>query len=78
MCGYFGIEFIDFILTGKILIYYASLFLFYDFEKMTISSWVNLRMNKCISIECNCIEATNIYSNLSHQTTLRLNEIDKN
>ena len=31
--GYFYIEFIDFMLSGKTLINYTSLFLLYDFEK---------------------------------------------
>ena len=34
-------------------------------------------MNKCNSIECNSIDATNKYSNLSDQTKFRLNEINK-
>ena len=33
MCGYFCIEFIDFMLAGKILIYYTALFSPYDFNK---------------------------------------------
>ena len=33
MCGYFCIGFIDFMLAGKTLIDYTSLFLPYDFEK---------------------------------------------
>ena len=33
MCGYFCIGFIDFMLGGKTLIDYTSLFLLYDFEK---------------------------------------------
>ena len=34
MCGYFCIEYIDFMLAGKTLIDYNSLFLPYDFEKI--------------------------------------------
>ena len=34
-------------------------------------------MNKCNSIECNSIEVTNRYLNLSDQTKCRLNEINK-
>ena len=34
-------------------------------------------MNECNSIECNSIEVTNTYSNLSDQTKFRLNEINK-
>ena len=33
MCGYFCIGFIDFMLAGKTLIDYTSLFLYYNFEK---------------------------------------------
>ena len=33
MCGYFCIEFIDFILAGKTLINYTNLFSPYDFNK---------------------------------------------
>ena len=33
MCGYFSIGFIDFMLSGKTLIDYTSLFSPYDFEK---------------------------------------------
>ena len=33
MCGYFCIGFINFMLAGKTLIDYTSLFLLYDFEK---------------------------------------------
>ena len=33
MCGYFWIGFTDFMLGGKTLIDYTSLFLLYDFEK---------------------------------------------
>ena len=33
MCGYLCIEFIDYMLAGKILIYYARLFLPYNFKK---------------------------------------------
>ena len=34
-------------------------------------------MNECNYIECNSIEVTNTYSNLSDQTKFRLNEINK-
>ena len=34
MCGYFCVEFIDFMLADKTLIDYTSLFLSYDFEKI--------------------------------------------
>ena len=33
MCGYFCIEFIDFMLAGKELTDYTSLFSHYDFDK---------------------------------------------
>ena len=33
MCGYFCIEFIDFMLVGKTLIDYTNLFSLYDFNK---------------------------------------------
>ena len=33
MCGYFCIEYIDFVLTGKELTDYTSLFSPYDFDK---------------------------------------------
>ena len=36
MCGYFCIEFIDFMLADKTLIDYTSLFSPYDLKKMTI------------------------------------------
>ena len=33
MCGYFCIEFIDFMLAGKTLTDYTNLFSLYDFDK---------------------------------------------
>ena len=36
MCGYFCIGFIDFMLAGKTLTDYTSLFSPYDFNKMTL------------------------------------------
>ena len=44
MCGYFCTGIIDFMLAGKNLIDYASLFSPYDFRKMTISFQAILKM----------------------------------
>ena len=67
MRGYFCIGFIDFMLAGKTLFDYTSLFSPYDLKKMTIKFLVILKMS----------EVTNTYSNLSDQTKFRLNEINK-
>ena len=72
ICGYFCIRFIDFMLSGKILIDYTSLFLLMILAKMMILFWVILKMNKC-----NFIKVTNTYFNLSDQTIFRLNKINK-
>ena len=64
MCGYFCIGFIDFRFAGKTSIDFTSLFSTYDFEKndnIILSYFKN---------ECNSIETTNTYSNLSDQTKL--------
>ena len=65
MCGYFCTGIIDFMLAGKNLIDYASLFSPYDFRKMTISFQAILKM----------IEVPNTH--LSNQTQFRLNKINE-
>ena len=67
MSGYFCIWFIDFMLAGKTLIDYTSLFAPYDFKKMTIKFWVIL---KTIKVFTTCL-------NFSKQTQYILNEINK-
>ena len=52
-CGSFCIWFIDFMLAGKTLINYASLFSPYDFEKITIQFWVISKMDKALSMHSN-------------------------
>ena len=71
MCGYFCIGFIDFILAGKTLIDFTTLFFLYDFEKRDNIIWVILKMS-----ECNSIRSVNI-SGLNNQTKFRLNEINE-
>ena len=65
MCGYFCTGIVDFMLAGKNLIDYASLFSPYDFRKMTISFQAILKM----------IEVPNTH--LSNQTQFRLNKINE-
>ena len=68
MCGYFCIRFIDFLVAGKTLIDYTSLFSPYDFEKndnINLSYFKNDWNNKYI------------YSSLSDQTKFGLNQINK-
>ena len=62
MCGYFCIGFIDFMLAGKKLTDFTSLFSPHDFKKMMIQFWVILKMNE--------IRKTD-------QTKFRLNKISK-
>ena len=64
MCGYFCIGFIDFMLAGKKLAYYTSLFSSHDFKK-------NHDINICHILKMNEINKTN----LSEQTKFRLSEI---
>ena len=64
MCGYFCIGFIDFMFAGKTLVDFNSFFLLMILKKMTIESWVFLRMDK-------------VSSNLSDQTKFKLSEINK-
>ena len=64
MCGYFCIGFIDFMFAGKTLVDFNSFFLLMILKKMTIESWVFLRM-------------VEVSSNLSDQTKFRLSEINK-
>ena len=64
MCGYFCIGFIDFMFAGKTLVDFNSFFLLMILKKMTIESWVFLRMDE-------------VSSNLSDQTKLKLSEINK-
>ena len=45
MYGYLSIGFIDFMLIGKNMIEYTSLFLLYNFKKMTIQFWSILKLN---------------------------------
>ena len=46
MCGYFCIEFIDFMFAGKTLCDYTSLFSPYDLEKKMAVQFLNmLKMN---------------------------------
>ena len=63
MCGYFCIGFIDFMLAGKKLTDFTSLFSPYDFKKNDDIIWVILKMNE--------IDKTN----LTDQTKFRINEI---
>ena len=67
MCGYFCIGFIDFMLAGKKLTDYTSLFSPHDFEKndQTILSWMN---------ENNFTEAIDS-TNLTEQIKTRLDKI---
>ena len=71
-CGYFCIGFIDFMLAGKTLIDYTSLFSPYDFEKNVDIILSYLKMN-----ECNSIKVSNKYLNLCDQKKFRLNETNK-
>ena len=64
MCGYFCIGFIDFMFAGKTLVDFNSFFLLMILKKMTIESWVFLRM-------------VQVSSNLSDQTKFKLSEINK-
>ena len=64
MCGYFCIGFIDFMFAGKTLVDFNSFFLLMILKKMTIESWVFLRM-------------VEVSSNLSDQTKFKLSEINK-
>ena len=64
MCGYFCIGFIDFMFAGKTLVDFNSFFLLMILKKMTIESWVFLRMDE-------------VSSNLSDQTKFKLSEINK-
>ena len=64
MCGYFYIGFIDFMFAGKTLVDFNSFFLLMILKKMTIESWVFLRMDE-------------VSSNLSDQTKFKLSEINK-
>ena len=64
MCGYFCIGFIDFMFAGKTLVDFNSFFLLMILKKMTIESWVFLRMDE-------------VSSNLSDQTKFHLSEINK-
>ena len=51
MCGYFCIGFIDFVLAGKTVVDYASLFPPYDFEKNDNIIFDYFRVNECNFIE---------------------------
>ena len=64
MCGYFCIGFTDFMFAGKTLVDFNSFFLLMILKKMTIESWVFLRMDE-------------VSSNLSDQTKFKLSEINK-
>ena len=64
MCGYFCIGFIDFMFAGKTLVDFNSFFLLMILKKVTIESWVFLRMDE-------------VSSNLSDQTKFKLSEINK-
>ena len=66
MCGYFCIGFIDFMLAGKKLTDFTSLFSPYDFKK---NDYIILR----VILKMNKIDKTN----LTDQTKFRLNEISK-
>ena len=71
MCGYFCIGFIDFMLAGKKLTDYTSLFSPYDFKK-------NDDIILCyFKDKCNSIEAID-RTNLTGQTKIRLNKITEN
>ena len=80
VCGYFCNGFIDFMLAGKKLTDFTSLFSFYDFEKKwqynfeIFQRWVQLHW--VIPIECNSVKTIG-RTNLTNQTKFRLNEISK-
>ena len=80
VCGYFCNGFIDFMLAGKKLTDFTSLFSFYDFEKKRqynfeiFQRWVQLHW--MIPIECNSVKTIG-RTNLTNQTKFRLNEISK-
>ena len=71
MCGYFCIEFIDFMFAGKKLTDYRNLFSPHHFKKMIIWFCHISEMDKYNSIEV--IDKTN----LSEQTKFQLIEISK-
>ena len=68
MCGYFYIGFIDFMLAGKKLTDFISLFSPYDFQKNGDIILSYFKVNECNFIEFN-------KTNLTDQTKYRLNEI---
>ena len=68
MCGYFYIGFIDFMLAGKKLTDFISLFSPYDFQKNGDIILSYFKVNECNFIELN-------KTNLTDQTKYRLNEI---
>ena len=72
MCGYFCIGFIDFMLAGKTLIDYTSLFSPYDFEKNDDLTLSYFKMN-----EWNPTELFDKYVNLSDKIKFRLSEINE-
>ena len=69
MCGYYCVGFIDYMLAGKTLIDYTSLFLPYDLKAKwqhnfeIFQNWMNLIISK-------------INLNLSNQSQFRLNKIN--
>ena len=66
MCGYFCIGLTDFMFADKTLTDFTRLiFVLKILKKMTITSWVILKMSEIIN------------SNLSKQAKFRLNEINK-
>ena len=70
ICGYFCIGFIDFMLAGKTLIDYTSLFSLYNFEKKK-------KKTKLFSDFLKMNEARSMHSNLSIQVQFRLKKISK-
>ena len=85
LCGYFCIEFIDFMLKGKNLTDFTNLFSPNNFKKnddVILSYFLtNLKMVEYNSIECNSIESIEYNSigtsNLNNQR-FRLNKISEN
>ena len=67
MCGYFCVEFIDYMFSGKNLMDYNNLLSLNDFKK---NDKVILRYNKMD-------ETSSIYPSLNNQTLLRLKKLTK-
>ena len=68
MCGYYCIKFIDFMLAGKKLTDFTSMFSPYDFEKNDRVILHYFKMDECNSLEID-------KAKLTKQTKIRLNKI---